>query len=79
MTDTAKKFSKGDAVFFNGGQRRGNPVSAEVVTAHRDGTATVRARFSVDAEGRDIPGTFLGFKARTSNANLFVSFSELPR
>lgn len=48
---------KGDTVFYKSGK---SIVRAKVLTAHRDGSAKVEARFFYD-EGKD-RGPFLGYK-----------------
>ena len=76
---TEKKLKKGDAIFYNASEVPGFPISGRVERVHRDGEVTVLARFNVDAEGKDIPGTWLGFTARTSVDKLFPTFDQLPK
>lgn len=70
---------KGDNVFFNAQQRKGFPISARVLTSHKDGTSTILSRFVVDKAGDDIAGLFQGDKHRVSNTKLFGDFADLPK
>jgi len=45
-------------------------ISAIVRRVHRDGTATVEARFVLDEEGNVTPGCYLGYRYRYAQSAL---------
>lgn len=57
------KMKKGQCVTYLAQGGEGPKVAAMVLTAHRDGTATVKARFTLDAEGKQ-DGMYLGYRYR---------------
>lgn len=62
----ATKLNRGDMVTYGTRTQR---VSAKVIRLHRDGSATVMARFFIDANGKQ-DGPFLGFSYRLDQDDL---------
>ena len=62
-------FKKHDNVKYVARAGRGSTIRARVLTAHRDGSCTVKALFVQDDDGNDVPA-FLGYKYRIDAADL---------
>ncbi|WBU27571.1 hypothetical protein OOZ54_12790 [Rhodopseudomonas palustris] len=63
----SRKIAKGAPVTYTCGH--GDRVSAIVKRRHRDGTATVEARFVMNSDGTE-RGCYLGFRYRMNVSNL---------
>jgi hypothetical protein len=58
-----RQMKKGQCVTYLAQGGEGPKVAAVILTAHKDGTATVKARFVVNAEGKQ-EGGYLGYRYR---------------
>lgn len=62
---------KGDHLWYWSAYDHGDKIAAVVCRAHRDGTATIEARFCLDANGEPT-GTYFGYKFRLPQTDLHV-------
>jgi hypothetical protein len=60
-------FTKGQTVYY-GSQSAASAIRARIETAHRDGTYTITALFTVRPDGRT--GNYLGYKYKHISAGL---------